>query len=244
MSVMFRYLKSKVENNHAYLILTKCEFCPYFMKNKDTGVIACAFSRNEDLNTNIISNDMKFKFNGGVWTTETRINIPEWCKLNTNINIEKRKNKIVFKYNGIIHESVSIDDEFKKRLIVPDGYIRYKEYTEDLVYNTYYNDKVKNRTTTSDNNSETKPIYALPVHNVNTPTYTTSVRVVLNVCSNCGVGKEEVDRNVNDGMCEECYNEYKNNKEILYVVRINNFRLKRNSFWSENKFKVVKDLVF
>ena len=59
----------------------------------------------------------------------------------------------------------------------------------------------------------------------------------LDTCSCCGERKEKVDRNKNIGMCPDCWDKNKNNKKMKNFSFINNFRLKRNKKWVDEKFK-------
>lgn len=64
-----------------------------------------------------------------------------------------------------------------------------------------------------------------------------------NICSCCGSKKNDVDRNKNLGMCDECCDMVKHHSddETMRFIYINNFRLKRKSTYSNTKFKKISD---
>jgi len=64
-----------------------------------------------------------------------------------------------------------------------------------------------------------------------------------NVCSCCGLNKDNVDRNKNMGLCDDCYNDIRinYNNDKLSFIYINNFRLKRKSTYSKSTFKKIID---
>ncbi|MFW6272832.1 MAG: hypothetical protein ACOC2U_03535, partial [bacterium] len=64
----------------------------------------------------------------------------------------------------------------------------------------------------------------------------------LKECSHCGEKYISIDRKKNIGMCEKCWNLYKENKDEKYFSYINNFRLKRKSTRLEKIDKIVGDL--
>lgn len=59
-------------------------------------------------------------------------------------------------------------------------------------------------------------------------------------CSCCGEEKENVKRDVNNGMCSDCFEKYRNDKDKLQFTFINNFRLKRDSTYSDKTFKIIQ----
>jgi len=56
-----------------------------------------------------------------------------------------------------------------------------------------------------------------------------------NTCSCCGKSKNNVNRDINMGMCKDCNDVFTNDKK--YFIYINNFRLKRKSEYLNKKFK-------
>lgn len=59
------------------------------------------------------------------------------------------------------------------------------------------------------------------------------------ICSHCSKEKEDVDRKKNFGMCQDCFNKYKNDEKLTYFSLINNFRLKRNIEISKKDIKIL-----
>ena len=60
------------------------------------------------------------------------------------------------------------------------------------------------------------------------------------VCSYCGGQDVSVNRDINNGMCETCYNTYKDNEVIMQQSLISNFRLKRGAIFVGRHFKVIE----
>ena len=73
--------------------------------------------------------------------------------------------------------------------------------------------------------------------------YVSPIRVTtptILVCSCCGGHDTSVIRDINNGMCETCYNTYKDDIIKLKQSFINNFRLKRGVIFVDRDFKLIE----
>jgi len=238
-----RFIKTKVSSDDTYLILTKCDYCPYFSKDKYIGKLRCGKSYNSPNNDNVISNDVRFTIkNNNLVPEKEGIDIPEWCVLSKKMQDEMNNKRIVYKSQNFIYEFLS---PYKKGIdrIMPDGYVELKYESDALVYNEhgqlYFDNQVKRNVTTPIDNKPSE--YRHLPELFDSSTYVSKVE--SKICSCCGEDKKEVDRSVNFGMCNECFVKNDNNKLFKYKSYINNFRLKRKSNWIDDNFKIINNLI-
>lgn len=64
------------------------------------------------------------------------------------------------------------------------------------------------------------------------------------ICSCCGKYDYNVRRKINLGMCSKCFEKYSDDDtETKYLVKINNFRLKRKVDYSNKNFKKIENFL-
>jgi len=63
--------------------------------------------------------------------------------------------------------------------------------------------------------------------------------IIKKICSMCGEDKNDVNRNDNMGMCNDCWNRFELDDEKNHFAFINNFRLKRKANYSKESFKKI-----
>ncbi len=66
--------------------------------------------------------------------------------------------------------------------------------------------------------------------------------VKQDVCSLCGCSHETVKRDKNIGMCDTCWELYKNDEDKKKQAFINNFRMKRDKDFRLESFKLIDDI--
>jgi hypothetical protein len=222
----YRYVFTMVEKRPQFLVMDKCNLCPFLINDFENGNAKCGNFINpkstwEDNNyiTKVYGYIQK-KRGSTDMRILTPISIPLWCNLPTHLTEISASDTINYIKDGKLHvdsgqnyactvqivdsEFVEVDDEDGESLIHKKEKTTYIHYNKNGVKtNNKYNQK-------------------------NT-----------NVCSSCGEHKEEVDRYNHLGMCDICWNKNKFSHPKRYTAKINNFRLKRKEDWKKDKFKVV-----
>ena len=220
-----RFIKTKINNEHTYLLLTKCNYCPFLINDKYKGCVKCSKSFDDD-DSNVILDNVRFKiFNNNLVVENVNILIPDWCSISKTKKIEIDTSTVKFKSKSFIYEFLSVHNNNYNKTI-PDCYVDFKYESDELCFNddwlTYVNQIPPV--------VERKEIESIKV-------VTPSTYVMRSICSCCGELKEGVKRNENNGLCVNCLND--NNEHIKNFIFINNFILKRNSTWSKHEFKII-----
>ena len=225
----YRWIKTKIDEDHAYVLYTSCYYCPHLLSDSIKGLLKCNKFADDTNNNVVVRNTNIKKYLSRIDFKE--IGIPTWCALSEHMNTERLKKSVVYKEDGIIIEYSSPDDI--KPIIVPDQYLAFKENTDILTYNDYYHKRQERKLL-----NENTPNSLLPVH-VPSDNQIPFTYITTDVCSMCGKSKENVDRNINDGMCEDCIKQF-TDIDTIKKARINNFRIKRNGSWTNKEYKLVK----
>lgn len=143
------------------------------------------------------------------------INIPLWCGLSDNLKTLKNSN--IFK---VFKNTISI---YKNDLNIS----KIKTIDHSSIYDM------------------TRLIYDYTKSkNTNYKDYTNYEQIKkidYKICSLCGEEDNSVDRNINYGMCDTCWETSKNNEYNKRTSHINNFRLKRN-IGIKSKFKFLNEI--
>ena len=221
-----RYIKTKVDDTPKILHLLTCNLCP--LLKFETGqyvanVTRCA--KYHSITTNITDNDVySYSVMGNRSIPLKDIAIPDWCGLSPGICLINASGDMYVR-NG--HNSYEIVPHIYQSLVVVSTlYVQYDVKLEKLVSgarkNSIYFPPAKN-------------IKALPEGTI-TKNYKS-----LATCSCCGQMVENVDRKKNIGMCPKCWDENKDNDKIKHFAYVNNFRLKRNSTWTDEIHKKIKE---
>ena len=221
-----RYIKTKVNDTPRILHLLSCNLCPFLQFGVGihvTNITRC--SKYHSISTNITDHDVySYSIMGDRSLPLKDIAIPTWCGLPQGICLVNATGDMYVR-NG--HNSCETVPHIYQNLVVISGlYVQYNVKLEKLVSGTQKNAIFF---------PSVEDIKALP-ENTTTKTYKS-----LSTCSCCGQSAENVDRNKNLGMCPKCWEENKDNDEMKHFAYVNNFRLKRNSTWTEEIHKKIKE---
>ncbi|MFW6225705.1 MAG: hypothetical protein ACOC3V_01940 [bacterium] len=232
-----KYIKTEINNNDSIMVMDSCNLCPLLSFDHDTKVVRCLkynrpYKDIEPYKSNIIKqNTNGYKFSRGIYLPLEKIEIPKWCGLSDNISSIKSKiyvktgqNKYKYRFYYNKNNTCNYDYQIQNSKDV--------DYDRCFIKLIKREDKPKRKINTNfKNENNTKP-----------PISHTSTQKILKECSYCGNKDTTVSRNNNMGMCEKCWNLYKENKDKKYLSYINNFRLKRKSTRLEKINKTVGDL--
>lgn len=241
---MIKYLKTL--NNEGKLVIHKifgCEDCILMSYDKKIAECKCrCFSGEKD---NIVLDNVAVYYNNKEYVFE-HIDIPSWCGLSKSLDeIAHGNGKLYITDNNSKVYILNKDADFinkEIKFLLPkrtfDIY-KYKDIitcellADDISYVLNYKpqsiEEIINNMNIIDNNSE----------EIEIKEETEETEIKLNICSNCGEKKQNINRNINFGMCEECWINNSNNENVKKKSFINNFRLKRNYEYSDKQYKLV-----
>ena len=209
-----RYIKTKVDGQAKTLHMCSCNLCPLLLFNKNNRIASCDRFFSESLDNIVDINIYSYSIIGSNYLPLKEINIPKWCDLPDNIlTISREENTYV--RNGQ-DQYIKIPSVFGSASVISSLYVEYDKEMKNLV----------NKYTKNFNLKALQEKYNTPLPS--------------NRCSCCGLLKDNVDRHKNYGMCSECWKNYSTNEKMKQFAYINNFRLKRNSTWTDEIIKKIE----
>ena len=217
-----RYIKTYIDNRPGLLRLTSCNLCPFLSFDKKNRMVRCSrftynIKNSPDLFSNIIDTSINaYSISGNICLPLTDINIPDWCKLAKD-SLDGQ--------NGVY---LYYKDDSNNTQVVNNIITTLPITSSTLAYH----DRKLTKLITKD----IKTVPALPAN-----TFPPYRKPFLNKCSCCGEEKEKIDRNKNIGMCDSCWDKYKDDEKSKYFSFVNNFRLKRNSTWIDKIDKKIEE---
>ena len=221
----YRYLYTKIDEKAQFLVMKKCNLCPFLINEFDKGEAHCAKhinAKSSFKDKNFISKVSGYRQRRAGSTKMdilSDVDIPFWCnlpnhlaKMSPNDNIYSIKDGKLFIESGQNYANTV--------QIIDSVFVKYDEKHQALI---------------SKPKEEKKAVIRTPYKN------TTNWKPKhLTVCSSCGEVKDEIDRDIHIGMCDECWGKNKFSHPKRHHSRINNFRLKRRETWVDEEFKTVK----
>lgn len=220
-----RYIFTKIDNVPRYLIMSKCNLCPFLIDDFEKGEAKCGKFANtksswEDVNyiTKVYGYIQK-KRGSTDMRILTAIDIPFWCGLPTHIASISSNDAINYIKDGKLQvesgqnyaNTIQIIDEDEVIVSDDDGESLHLK-PKDNKYIKYDNGSKK---------SSYKP------------------DKIEKTCSLCGEEKKNVNRDEHLGMCSRCWDKFKFSHPRRYTAKINNFRLKRKETWKKKEYKKV-----
>jgi hypothetical protein len=226
-----RYIRTSVDNRPTILLLTKCNFCPFFKvdTNKFSRCLRFKDVDNRDTITYIHAYSFKYSsvYDGCLNEPTFDVDIPKWCKLDESLASDKVD---LAMYTVVKDEIIRTTNVANTLVVISDKFIKRDR---DFKYIT---DKIPTTTKTPQETRYENEYSRLPVI---TPTIPEVKKLI---CSCCGESMETVERNKNLGMCKTCWDENNNNIEIKKFSFINNFRLKRKNDYIPKFVKIVSEI--
>ena len=233
---MLKYLRIRYNGKKVILSIDGCHNCPLMRFNQDRMTCNCRIFGDKKKGDNTVDHwTVNYNSYGTVFD---KIEIPKWCKLSNSMT------DLFFDKNLYIPSptSIMIDSSHDHNDTFNDV-INMKE--ERLVnVNIVYKIVTSNSSSTINrNNLEDFDDYPFLDDNY-TPYSELDSNVDFNkpeynICSYCGKPHNTVDRTKNNGMCDGCYSENKNDKYKMSLSYINNFRLKRNIKLLDKEVKII-----
>jgi ribosomal protein S14 len=212
-----KYIHTLIDNKEYILRFSKCNICPYFSVEEEKIVGICKKIKEGEnfkyIQTEVDFNLIKIKRTKH-FISEQNINIPNWCELSSTPIFYNDNDNVYLYYKS---ENKVIKRKFYNFYILKNIQV----VDESKVYNNDYDFKLSFIEEEKDNNNKkSKKQY---------------------ICSSCGEKKKGISRYYNLGMCLDCWNKHNNDFNKKYISYINNFRLKRKSYYLNAEFKIIND---
>ena len=222
-----RYIKTKVDETPKTLLMHSCNLCPYLFFIKELNTAKCMQFKSPN-SENLIERQLySYNVAGDKAIPVKNIIIPEWCGLVKELMSTYSDRKLIIR-NGC-NGYRTIYGVFDSTNLISSSYVSYDRTLDKLVSaETKYGTNlpvVQNRT-------------VIPAFSIVTP----PPPPLTHKCSCCGNVKEGVNRIKNIGMCTECWEQNKDNETVKQFAFVNNFRLKRNSTWTDVIHKKINKI--
>jgi len=229
-----RYVFTKIDKKPAFLIMGKCNFCPFVINDFEGGCARCGKFVNVNIHKttpNYITKVYGYMQKGyGTQNMEmlTHIDIPHWCGLPNHIAKITPNDAIHTIVNGKLFIESGQNYANTVQIISDDNVMFSKEDYESLILTPEKPSIIKY-------SGSGGRIRSYPSTS-STDTYSDKD---TKICSFCGDDKENVERDKRLGMCDDCWSKYKFSHPKRHISYINNFRLKRRENWKNEEYKKV-----
>lgn len=231
-----RFLKTRVDGEDIYMIMNKCNLCPYLMVDKDNYRAVCGNPVKKKEIDDTVNTDIMYYEKGDRVTVLDDCRIPDFCYLSKNLKDEFDKGTLKVKKNETLY--IYSSERKGNEKILSEVYVCFNE-EGGFTFSDKFNKYLEAREKYNEKKLEKEKNTTQNVISKETELFTHTTIIIGDICSCCGEKKESVDRNTNDGMCNECNEKSKTNYDLVYNSYINNFRLKRKKEFIEKNFKKI-----
>jgi len=231
---MSKFIRTYYNDEKVIMKLDGCHLCPLMKFNMTSLSCFCRYFNSEYGDSVIDPFVINYTETGII---NKKIAPPMWCKLpNSQEDLKKYRNTFRAFTNSILCDDLSKGEDDDKLPFIDADELRNKddksldEFFIKLISESFNRD---NNDDNLDNVIRRDPNTLQDNHAYQT------FESKLEVCSMCGEEDESVDRKEKFGMCDSCWEQYKNDEEKQKQAYINNFRMKRNKAYSAEIFKIV-----
>lgn len=225
---MAKYARIRNNDKTSVFKINGCDSCPFMKFSLKDSIAKCKMYSDEK-ESDVVDIFVVNHCDDGI--IYDRIDTPKWCGLPNNESEVFISNVVYRPFLNSVMMSIMNKEEMDFDVNPPIIDIEYYKNSGDKRITDYLSQFVDRE---SDRWSKLYKEMGRAARN-DTPTPTPKVQV----CSNCGEDDENVKRDLNYGMCDECWKLHKNNKKILNKTFINNFRLKRNKSVIDKPIKLI-----
>jgi len=231
-----RYVYTMVDKRPQFLIMDKCNFCPFLINDMKNGAALCGKFINPASileEKNYISKVYGYVqkiYQRNEMNILTQVDIPSWCNLPDHLSEISPNDNINYVKDGKLN--VECGQNYSNAVQIIDvNEVQYDLDGEKIILKpkqpTYINYGKDGKRFTSDD--------SIPAN----PSESSTAVIDGEVCSMCGEEKEDVNREIRLGMCDDCWSKSKFSHPKRYTAKINNFRLKRKEDWVGEDYKKV-----
>lgn len=219
---------TKVDGKNAIMRLNTCNMCPFLTFDPFIKTAFCRNPKEDHLTKKVITISYAYMYNDGYHFPLNDVFIPDWCQLSDLTADVIAYKKISYQEGGNVYTDTI--QNFTEFHIYSDKNLKFNGCKLETRVSSSNQQKSLPQSTSNIDSSD-----------ITRFSYSSTPYVKKDTCSSCGEYKEEVDRNKNLGMCNDCWDKISNKKHNneLYFAYINNFRLKRKSTYSKSEFKKV-----
>ena len=225
---MSRYARIKNNDKIATFKINGCDSCPMMKFDLKDSMARCKLYESpngDDVVDVFVINSCE---EGIVYD---KIEIPNWCHLNKSLEELSLSSTVYRPFLNSVLLSIMSEDEIKNLNSFVIDIEHFKNKGDKCI--TDYMLQFVDRTT-----SKWDKMYDQMGESIRNYVIDNAPKKV-NICSYCGEDDENIDRNVNFGMCDCCWEIHKSDKEIIFKSYINNFRLKRNKSILNKDVKII-----
>lgn len=242
-----RYIRSFFDNTKSIIKISGCQHCPLMKFKVKDSVCVCRSFRDTN-NSNIIEPWVLNHTDRGIILED--IKIPKWCELPKKLEDLKEYKRtyraftssVLMEENDTCNDNdlpfIDIDKESSKN---PEKIYDYLMTLVDKssIVGSYPN-RFNHFGSINDTDYYDDEYYG---RNYETENFNLISKSKYEVCSCCGEEDKSVKRNSNYGMCDGCWEIYKNDDFKKRQSFIHNFRMKRNNNFDYNKvFKIINEI--
>lgn len=222
-----RYIKTKVDDRNCILHQVNCNHCPFMVFDRIYVTVRCRKFRDLAKYDDFITKVNGYSIVGSNAQPLNTINIPNWCQLAGTIESVQNDSWVYTKSNSLDYNTEFNNNSLN---VISSNVVIWDANGDALkIIDKLKSNYASNVGTKSTRNTKLSEF-----------TKTNFEYIRLDTCSCCGEKKEKVDRDKKSGMCSGCWDKYKDDKHLRNFSFINNFRLKRNKDWIDEKFKKIE----
>ncbi len=233
---MSKFIRTFYNDEKVIMKLDGCHLCPLMKFNMQSLTCYCRYFMS-DYGDSIIDPFVVNYIESGI--VNEKIIPPMWCELPNSLEeLKKYRNTFRAFTNSILCDDLSKGEDDDKLPFINADELRNKddksldEFFIKLITESF------NRDDDGDKDNLDRVIKRDSVASQDKYAYQ-SFEPKFEVCSMCGEEDESVNRKEKFGMCDECWEQYKDDEEKQKQAYINNFRMKRNKAYSAETFKII-----
>lgn len=258
---MAKYIRviEKIDNINKKIILrfNDCNDCPLMRFDSKKLEVKCLKFSNEGNKT---INDFVVEFDDYGDLTEI-IDTPKWCQLDNTIDELDNNTKAyfitesgVFISNDNVEKNLPVYDKSFLNRVKKNKNKKTKlpqDFLPNIISNHFNNmmDELDNEKFSDYDFNNSDNIFDFndvdPMNQEfdwltnNTPSNNTN-RISIELCSHCNGYSVETKRDINNGMCDSCFEKHGEDEHIMKQTFIKNFRIKRGVKNNNYDFKIIE----
>ena len=240
---MARYIRTFYNDEKVIMKLEGCQVCPMMRFNMLECKCTCRYFSNKYTKNSTVNPIVLDYTDEGI--VKEQIKQPLWCELPYTFE-ELTEYRITFRAfrSSILVDGLDLCDDTKLDIIDAEELRRFEDISLEKFLLQLNGTRFNAMDTVSPEDTEEgrevdihRDFDELQRQYEKVYGYQTPVK--NNLCSICGEEDETVKRNKNIGMCDDCWDSYKDDEEKKKQAFINNFRMKRNMDFPKESFKMI-----
>ena len=239
---MIKYIRTFYNDEKVIMKVTGCQHCPLMKFDMIDTKCTCRYFFSTNNKLNVVDSFVIDYTEQGI--VHERIKIPIWCGLSDHIS-DLVQNKMTYRAFKSSILTADNDDDTDLELIDAEKLQNHESILLDnfLLQINGGCSRMDTFGPPEDIPDDDSDIPYTSFEEINNMTYGYQSQVnKQEVCSLCGKDDENVKRNKNIGMCDTCWELFKDNEDKKKQAYINNFRMKRDKDFPTQSFKMLDEL--